>query len=122
MFGFLRTLVAAAPVDGETLLDPVGLRDRLGGEAPPLVIDVRTPPEYQGGHIPGAVNIPLAQVPGRAPALAEAGRAVVAVCLHGGRSRQAAGLLRGHGVREVAVLQGGTSGWQAQGFPTLRGA
>jgi rhodanese-related sulfurtransferase len=122
MFAFLTKLLDAGPVDGTTLLDPAGLRDRLGGEAPPLVIDVRTPPEFQAGHVAGAVNIPLAQVPARAPALAEEGRPIVVVCQHGGRARQGAGLLRGHGVREVSVLQGGTSAWQAQGFPTHRGS
>jgi rhodanese-related sulfurtransferase len=121
MFGFLRTLLEAAPVDGTTLIDPAGLRERLAGPTPPLVIDVRTPPEFQGGHVQAAMNIPLAQIPGRAPGLAAGARPVVVVCLHGGRSRQAAGLLRGHDVREVAVLQGGTSAWQAQGFPIQRG-
>lgn len=121
MFAFLKKLLEAGPADDTTLLDPAGLRDRLGSETPPLVIDVRSTAEFHGGHIPGAVNIPLHQVPGRAPALAEDGRAIAVVCLHGGRAHRAAGLLRGHGARDVAVLQGGTSAWRAQGFATHRG-
>lgn len=58
----------------------------------PLVIDVRTSPEYELGHVPGARNVPLASLPSAIPDL-EIGDRVVFVCEVGTASRQAGRLL-----------------------------
>jgi len=50
------------------------------------IIDVREPAEYAGGHLPGAVNIPLAELTLRAELSAAP---VVVVCASGGRSARA---------------------------------
>lgn len=44
-----------------TTVDAPSLQERLGDPAgtDPRLIDVRTPAEYEAGHIPGAVNVPL---------------------------------------------------------------
>ncbi len=59
----------------------------------PQRVDVRTPGEYRAGHAPGAVNIPLDQLPGRLSEL-DRGRPVVLCCATGSRSAAAASLLR----------------------------
>ena len=41
------------------------LRERLAGGAAPTVIDVRSGEEYAAGHVPGALHIPLAELPRR---------------------------------------------------------
>lgn len=41
------------------ILDPTGLRDTLARETPPIVIDVRTPEEFDAGHIEGSYNVPI---------------------------------------------------------------
>jgi rhodanese-related sulfurtransferase len=76
------------------------------------LIDVREPAEYVGGHLPGAVNIPLAQLK-FTPALSRA--PVVLVCASGSRSAQAAALLLETGHADVAHLLGGTVGWMQEG-------
>jgi NADPH-dependent 2,4-dienoyl-CoA reductase/sulfur reductase-like enzyme/rhodanese-related sulfurtransferase len=76
-----------------------------------LVIDVRAPAEYAGGHVPCAHNIPLDQLRDRLDEVPQGRRAVV-YCQVGQRAHVAAALLRGLG-RDVANLDGGWLTWQA---------
>jgi rhodanese-related sulfurtransferase len=78
------------------------------------IIDVREPTEFAGGHLPGAVNIPLADLT-LLPELSAT--PVVVVCASGGRSARAAALLEGAGHLEVANLLGGTYGWMGENRP-----
>jgi rhodanese-related sulfurtransferase len=84
------------------------------------VVDVREPNEYQAGHVPGAVLMPLATVPIRHQELPR-DATVYLVCQTGGRSFTAANWLaqQGYDVRNVS---GGTSDWVAHGFPVETGA
>ncbi len=48
----------------EDHIEPEELADRLmGGQADLLVVDVRSPQEFEAGHIPGAIHVPLAELP-----------------------------------------------------------
>src|SRR5437868_13633459 len=96
-------------------VEPAELQRRLAGEGAPVIIDVRGPDEFDGplGHIPGARNIPLAQLPARASELAAEGRPLVMVCLTDKRSAQAAAELMAAGMRNVAVLRGGMKSLRA---------
>lgn len=83
------------------------------------VVDVREPNEYDAGHVPGAVLMPLATVPIRHSELPR-DRTVYLVCQTGGRSFTAATWLaqQGYDVRNVT---GGTSDWVSHGFPVENG-
>ncbi|GAA2807833.1 rhodanese-like domain-containing protein [Kitasatospora paracochleata] len=87
------------------------------------VIDVRTPGEYAGGHVPGARNIPLDQLDRALPALRAAAErgALAVVCASGARSRAATERLVAAGV-PAATVAGGTSAWAAAGHPLARPA
>jgi rhodanese-related sulfurtransferase len=102
---------AAAP----TWVEAAELRRWLAGEKAPVVVDVRGPDEFDGplGHIDGARNIPLAELPTHTKELAAEGRPLVMVCLTDKRSAQAAAELLAVGVRDVAVLRGGMKDWRA---------
>ena len=77
-----------------------------------LVLDVRTPHEYEElGHVPGALLLPVELVASAPAVLPEDGRAVVVVCEHGVRSRQAASFLAEAGTARVFNLTGGMSRW-----------
>ncbi|MFD7866365.1 rhodanese-like domain-containing protein [Streptomyces sp. NPDC059783] len=80
------------------------------------VIDVRTPGEYAGGHLPGALNIPLDQVRRALPDIRHAaGRGdVLVVCASGARSENACRILAENGI-ETITLTGGTGAWAADG-------
>jgi rhodanese-related sulfurtransferase len=86
---------------------------RRGGCAG-VLLDVRSPGEYAGGHLPGAVNVPLDEV--GAVAARHAGQDVVTVCHSGARSLAAARLLAAAGAR-VQSLTGGTEAWRQAGHP-----
>lgn len=100
-------------------LSPERAAERLAESAPPLVIDVRTPPEHAERHIPGATNIPLNQLQDR---LAEipAGRPVLVHCAGGYRSSIAASLLQRAGREAVGEIAGGITAWDAAGLPYNR--
>jgi rhodanese-related sulfurtransferase len=70
------------------------------------LIDVREPDEVAAGTLPGAVNIPLGELPDRIHELDPA-RTVVLLCRSGGRSTRAAELLTASGFHQVVNLEGG---------------
>jgi rhodanese-related sulfurtransferase len=95
------------------------LQQRLAGEMPPLLIDVREPAEFGSppGHLPGAVNMPLGTIGGRVAELAREKRPIVLVCHSDRRASVAAARLRAGGLAGVEVLRGGTAGWHRRGLP-----
>ena len=86
------------------------LATALRGPRTPFVVDVRNPGEVRLGTIPGAVPVPLAQLPGRLAEIPR-DRPVVAYCAGGYRSSVAASLLRRAGVDDVSDLLGGYGAW-----------
>jgi rhodanese-related sulfurtransferase len=108
----------AAPAAGSVRdLDVTGLKSDLDAKKVPLLVDVRTPGEYQGGHVPGAVNIPLQSLPERMNELAgHRDQPVYVICEVGGRSAQAARQLADKGFQAVNIT-GGTRAWREAGNP-----
>ena len=81
-----------------------------------LVVDVRTPGEFETAHISGAINIPLDQVDAHLRRIvADAGGRLILVCQSGGRAQQAATKLAAAGLDDVAVMDGGMNAWVASG-------
>lgn len=101
----------------ETTISVDELRELLNGAVAPVLLDVRTPAEHRGAHLPGSVLVPEELVRGEtqrlADALADADRPVVVLCQSGPRSRQARELLAGAGLTEASVLDGGLNGYRA---------
>lgn len=81
-----------------------------------MVVDVRTPEEWQTGHVPGSLNLPLGQLEQR---LQEIPRdsVVIVHCQTGGRAAIAASLLRVRGFGDVRLFSGGFAEWRAAGRP-----
>jgi rhodanese-related sulfurtransferase len=88
------------------------LRDGLAPDA--IVLDVRTPSEFQEGHIAVARNIPVDQLFDRVDELM--GRKVYCICMSGSRSQMATILLQARGVYAHNV-EGGMKSWLIKGFP-----
>ena len=85
-----------------------------------VLLDVREPAEWQSGHAPEAILIPMGEVHARRHELPEAKRIVV-VCRSGGRSAAITGALRAHGYNAVN-LTGGMCAWTAVGLPVVTDA
>ena len=81
-----------------------------------VIVDVRARSEWEAGHIPGAVHIPLPELEARLAEVPE-GREVVMQCQGGGRSAIAASLVQARGRASVANLSGGYGAWMAAGLP-----
>jgi len=81
-----------------------------GAEAYQL-LDVRQPKEYEEGHLPGAILIPLKELPGRLAEL-DRDKPVIAYCAVGGRSKAAAQFLAGKDFANVYNMAGGIKAWQ----------
>jgi hydroxyacylglutathione hydrolase len=76
-----------------------------------VVIDVRTPAEYQEGHIPGVANIPLDQLEARIGEIPK-DKQVLLICRSGKRSGQGTALLRSKNMSNVYNITEGMNGWQ----------
>jgi rhodanese-related sulfurtransferase len=85
-----------------------------------IVLDVREPVEYASGHVPGAVNLPQADLADRLEELPR-DRPVLLICQGGYRSLRAAQFLKQVGFTQVASVAGGTAAWVAAGKPLGRG-
>lgn len=65
-----------------------------------VVVDVRTPAEFKGGHVKGSINIPLMSI-SSAQSKLKGKSPIVLCCASGNRSGQAVGILKSMGFNEV---------------------
>jgi rhodanese-related sulfurtransferase len=111
---FLEERGAPEPVRGEELLRRV-----RHGEV--VVLDVRPPEEYQAGHIPGALSVPLTELKKRLKALPKS-REIVAYCRgpYCVMAVEAVELLRKKGFR-AQRMEHGVMEWRARGWRIATG-
>jgi rhodanese-related sulfurtransferase len=69
-----------------------------------LIVDVRSPAEYQNGHIKGSVNIPVDQIKSKVEQLKAKNQPVITCCRSGARSGMAKSILKASGIE---VYNGG---------------
>lgn len=85
------------------------------------VLDVRTPGEFESAHIIGAYNVPLDTLGEHAREILSVTDApVIVVCQSGQRARKADAALRGLGMANLHVLDGGINGWIGAGLEVVR--
>jgi hydroxyacylglutathione hydrolase len=92
------------------------LAEDLRLPAPPLVVDVRTPREWNTKHIDGSLNLPLNHLEERLQEIPR-DRTVVVACAGGYRSSIAASLLQRQGLGKIVELAGGMAAWEAAQMP-----
>ena len=116
--GYLDGGMAAAQGLGELLqreerYDPDELRRLLEVDDRPLVVDVRTPGEWEAGHIDGALHVPLATLAQELDKIPR-DRPLVCVCKGGYRSSTAKSLLAKNGFAQLTDLRGGMDAWSGE--------
>jgi phage shock protein E len=85
-----------------------------------ILLDVREQWEYDEGHIPGVVHIPMNSIPATMSEL-PTDKTVIVTCRSGNRSSQVTTFLRDNGFTNVHNMAGGILAWQAGGLPVERG-
>ncbi len=92
MFGFLKNLFG--PKADFKVLVASGA----------MIIDVRSPQEFDAGHVKNSKNIPLQTIQKAIPELKKSGKVVITVCRSGSRSGMAKSILKSAGIK---VYNGG---------------
>ncbi|MGG3560989.1 rhodanese-like domain-containing protein [Neobacillus rhizosphaerae] len=75
-----------------------------------IVLDVRTPEEYNSGHIPDAELVPLQVLDGMSSELKK-DKSYLIVCRSGNRSQQASEILAEKGFKDIYNMSGGMNSW-----------
>lgn len=91
------------------------LIDKMGQSPEFVIIDVRRPDEFAGGHIPDAINIDSADFSEHLASLDQDGTFVI-YCRGGVRSAVVREQMREAGFREVYEIEGGMNAWKAAGL------
>ena len=110
--GFDAWRDAGLPLASIPLTTVQGLHAGLTEANAPLVIDVRTAKEWRGGHIDGALHIPLGELAARASEIPP-DRTAATICEAGYRSSLAASVLAHAGVHRIVNVTGGMAAWRA---------
>ncbi|HEU4794841.1 MAG TPA: rhodanese-like domain-containing protein, partial [Pyrinomonadaceae bacterium] len=103
---------AGLPIEAIPQLSVNELKEKLATTADLQVVDVRRPAEYGSGHVPRALNAPLAtldRTAGQLPFAKDKPTAVI--CAGGYRSSAAASLLEKFGFTNLLNVSGGTGAW-----------
>jgi len=116
--GIPRKEPVAVSTASETEIDPLAVKSMQDRGEKFQLVDVREPHEYQICSIPGAVLIPLGDLPKRVNEL-DPDVEIVAHCKMGGRSAKACDLLRQAGFRRVKNMTGGILAWSDKVDPRV---
>ena len=86
-----------------------------------IILDVRTPQEYQEGHISNAINIPVQILGQQLDKLNNfKDKKILVYCRSGNRSAIASQILDRAGFKNVYNLKGGLLEWKASGLPLVK--
>ena len=122
-YGLILLLFVALDALGQAKFKNVGVDqfDKLRQQTNAVVLDVRTPKEFAGGHIPGAVNIDwnASDFAKKAAAL-DKSKTYLVHCAVGGRSAKAADKMTALQFTNVHNLEGGIKAWEKAGKPVAK--
>jgi len=99
-------------------LRPAELAAYLQAGHAPVLLDVREPWEWNLCHLPGAILIPMHELPARLQELDKDAETVL-ICHHGVRSFHAARYLETLGFGNVVNLSGGVAAWADEVDPAM---
>ena len=113
-------LAAGKSVDAEMVREnrlyrnarPADVQADLEAGRQPCVLDVRSPQEWAGGHIEGALHVPVDELQKNLHAVPRDGRKLYVICAGGGRSQAAAAFLANRGYLNVHNVEGGMASWK----------
>ncbi|MCO5188058.1 MAG: rhodanese-like domain-containing protein [Anaerolineae bacterium] len=101
-------------------IDVAELRQRLTDDKSLILLDVREPQEFAGGHVARARLLPLSQIRDRLGEIPQ-DKPIALICRSGNRSGSAARILAKSGYEQVANVRGGMGAWSRAGYPVSTG-
>lgn len=120
--GYIFFGPSSSPAEAEAsfrTITPLEAKSLIETRRDLLLVDVRSPEEFQGGTLPGATLIPFWDfAKGRYDLPRD--KPILLICAVGGRSLACGQLLASQGYREVYNLKGGLDAWVEQGVPLPR--
>ena len=118
-FGALLTLGALRFIpDMNSEISVQQLKTRLDAGDQLVLLDVREPEEVAIVHLPGAIHIPMGEVPGRLHEL-DPDKEIVVYCHLGVRSLRVTNFLAQHDFTHVTSLAGGIDAWASEIEPGM---
>jgi rhodanese-related sulfurtransferase len=124
---FINLGVVRAPQDHSTQslvpkgyenISPENAKEMIDSGNEIIVLDIRTPAEYQSGHIIGALLYPLQELEEKTPDL-DKSTDIIVYCGTGARSENASKILLDNGFSRVYDLVGGLDAWKKAGFQVV---
>jgi rhodanese-related sulfurtransferase len=115
----MENYMMASPPDWN-VVKAAELKKALDSGQKVFLLDVREPAEYEEGHIEGAVNVSVRELPKRVGELPQDRNIkMVAYCASGIRSAYATMFLRVYGYKDVRTMEHGIRDWTAAGYPVV---
>lgn len=97
---------------------PEEVKDAMQGSKAAIILDVRTPQEYERNRIGGSINLPIDELPEKiAGVLPDKSALVYVYCLSGSRSAQAVSCMKDMGYLHVFDMPHGLLLWRIKGYP-----
>ena len=108
--------------NASSAIDIATARALIANNPDTLIVDVRTPGEFETAHVPGSINLPLDQVDAHLGRIVnDAGGRMLLMCQSGNRATQACTKLVNAGLSGATVISGGMNAWITAGGPVERG-
>lgn len=112
------TGISCRSQQSETALTATDFKDKIAATAEAVILDVRTPEEFQKGNIGQSVNIDYRNESFKTDiAKLDKSKPYFVYCLSGARSGAAAGYMRSIGFKTVYEMKGGILAWQKNNLP-----
>ncbi len=106
-------------LSNSSVCQQIGPKDLAENTAESVLLDVRSPIEFETEHIPNSINVPLSELEARCEEVPRQGQLVV-ICRSGKRAERGAYALSGKGF-QPKVLEGGLVAWRKAGLPVNEG-
>ncbi len=117
---FSFTFLACSNGQNSSMLSAKEFQDKITELGNVVILDVRTPDEFNGGTIENAVNADITSYDfTNVVQTLDKSTPVMVFCLSGGRSKDAAKALRNMGFNTVYELKGGILKWNAENLPVV---
>lgn len=103
------------------IIDSQELKAKLDKKEKIRLLDVREPNEFEAGHIPGAVLVPLSSFQENySNFVTDPNEEIILTCRSGARSMRIAQFLESKGFKNLANHEGGILDWAASDFPVIK--